>query len=97
MNLGCSYGWAPVERLENMWQLGRLNPQSLVLDADSDLLAAIALAQADANADPAMRAAILHGVGDQVLQALRKGREVANNFGELGLDLLLYDDLLRLN
>ena len=58
MNLGGSYGWTPVERFKDVRQLGGRNSQSFVFDADLDLLASIAFAQAGANADPAVRAAV---------------------------------------
>src|SRR5437016_11742441 len=97
MNLSSGHGWAAIERFEDVRQLGRRNSQSLVLDADLDLLASTAFAQTSANADPAVRAAIFDCVGYKVLKALRKGRQVTHNFGKIRLDLLFHNDLFRLD
>src|SRR5579859_3672807 len=97
MNLRRGHRRTPVERFEDMVQLGGLDSHAFIFNADLDLLAPASFTKTCSNADPGLWAAILHRIGDQVLQALRKGREVAGNLRQIGFNMFFDDYLLRLD
>jgi hypothetical protein len=47
------------------------------------------------NSNPLLFATVFQGIGNQILHALRKGREVANDPGQVRLDLLLHAEPRR--
>src|SRR6266850_6984712 len=69
-----------IERFENLGQLRTVNAHTAVCNVDLNVLAVPrALLDFDGNADPALSPAVFDGVGNQVLQTLRKAGQIRHH------------------
>src|ERR1700730_17431619 len=91
MSLRGRYEGTPIKRLENVRQIRGVDSHTMIRDTDLDFLAAQSvLGESCLNADPALFAAVLQCVRDQILQALRKGWEIASNLRQVRLRFLFH-------
>ena len=91
VNLRGRHRRAPIKRLKNMPQFLGSYPNSAIRDADLNFLPGHSmLGKPRLNSYPFLFAAVFQCVGNQILHALRKRREVAHDLRQVGLDLLFH-------
>src|SRR5262245_48676468 len=92
---GC-HRWTPVEGFENVRQIAFVDSDPEIRNGNLNLLAlagAMVRLDAGSHADPARSAAVLERVGDEVLQTLREGETISNDFGQVGLRIQFNGEL----
>ena len=97
LNLAFDCVGAAVERLEDVRKVGGRNAWTVIADRDAHFGAPALTNVLGAHADPSVAPAVLDGIGHEILHRGAERRGVADDDGQIRLDLTMHGDFCRSN